>query len=174
MRSEGEAGATSAKDFQIEFSARFGTMWSMSGASVLEGRIAGYLLVDESDGVTAAELTQELGISAGTVSSATRRLVDAGFVRRIRAPGSRADHFIMDTDVWAGFLAREVPYLRAQRDLAASALNTVQPGTEAHARVVNMHDYMSWLVDDLDLAGSWAARKAEIDSTRGRPQAGVS
>ncbi|MGO2859684.1 MAG: GbsR/MarR family transcriptional regulator [Brevibacterium sp.] len=168
MRSEDEAGAASAKDFQIEFSTRFGTMWSMSGASVLEGRIAGYLLVDESEGVRAAELTEALGISAGTVSSATRRLVDAGFVRRIRRPGSRADHFIMDSDVWAGFLAREVPYLRAQRDLAASALNAVHPGTDAHARVVNMHDYMSWLVDDLDLAGSWARRRAELESARGR------
>ncbi len=158
--------STAGRAFRIEFSTRFGTMWAMSGASVLEGRIAGYLLLDSSGGVTAAELTESLGISAGTVSTATRRLVDSGFVRRVRRPGTRADRFIMDEDVWAGFLEREYAYLRAQRSLAASALERVAPGTDAHARVTNMHDYMSWLIDDVDLAAAWEEHKAAL--TQGR------
>lgn len=156
--------------FRREFSTRFGTMWTMSGGSELEGRIAGYLLLDSAGGVTAAELVEVLGISAGTVSTATRRLIEAGFVRRVRPVGTRADRFVMDPDVWAGFLDREYAYLRAQRELAASALDHVDPGTDAHARVTNMHDYMSWLIDDVDLASAWAKHKAALRREREGPR----
>ncbi|QZE26353.1 MarR family transcriptional regulator [Brevibacterium casei] len=153
-------------DFRVEFAVRFGTLWAMPGASALEGRIAGYLLLDSSGGVSAAELSDTLGISTGTVSTATRRLIDAGFVRRVRRPGSRADGFVMDADVWAGFLEREYAYLRAQRELAAAALTHVDPGTDAHARVTNMHDYMSWLIDDVDLAAAWSRHRERLRSNR--------
>lgn len=165
-RPQDEGGDSTGGDFHVEFAARFGRLWAMTGASALEGRIAGYLLLDSSGGVTAAELTDALGISTGTVSTATRRLIDAGFVRRVRRPGTRADRFVMDADVWAGFLEREYAYLRAQRELAAAALTHVDPGTEAHARVTNMHDYMSWLIDDVDLAAAWSRHRERLRRDR--------
>ena len=161
-------------DAQLDFSRRFGQMWQISGGSALEGRIAGYLLVDESGGVTAAELSARLSMSTGSVSTATRRLLSGGFIRKLRRPGSRADHFLMDSDVWAGFLAQETRYLRAQRDLAASALRTMAEGSDAHARVQNMHDYMSWLLEDVDLPRAWEAHNRELAQRRRRaPRPGL-
>lgn len=153
----------STEEFQFQpFVERFADYWSATGASRIEGLIAGYLLVDESDGVSPSELARKLGISAGSVSSYTRALVDRGFVRRVRRPGERSHFFVMDDDVWAGFLAAEQEYLTNQRALAEETLPQVREGSRAWARVRNMRDYMGWLIDTR-LSSEWAAFKAERD-----------
>lgn len=140
------------------FTERFADYWVQNGGSDFEGKICGRLLLDEAGGVSAAQLATELSISRGSISMAVRRLEQAGFIRRTRRPGSRADWFVMDADVWGGFLDREHNYLVAQRDLAADALNFLPADSPARDRVRNMHDYMSWLVD-LDLRAAWREQK---------------
>jgi DNA-binding transcriptional regulator GbsR (MarR family) len=145
------------------FVERFADYWSAAGASRIEGLIAGYLLVDESDGVAPAELVEALGISRGSVSSYTRQLVDRGFVRRVRKRGDRSHYFVMDTDVWAGFLAAEQVYLHNQLRLAEETLPFVREGSLAWHRVRNMRDYMGWLVD-ARLGSEWDRFKRERDA----------
>lgn len=146
----------------------FADFWSSSGASRIEGLIAGYLLIDESDGVSPQQLAETLGISRGSVSNYTRALVERGFVRRIRKPGDRAHYFMMDDDVWAGFLATEQAYLRNQHQLAETTLPQVTPGSRAWNRVRNMRDYMDWLLN-IELGHQWeqvkAARDRDLDPT---------
>lgn len=145
------------------FTERFATYWVRNGGSDFEGRICGYLLLDDSGGVSAAQLADDLAISRGSISMAVRRLEQAGFIRRTRRPGSRADWFVMDADVWGGFLDHEHNYLVSQRNLAADALNFLPADSPARDRVRNMHDYMSWLVD-LDLRTAWQEQKQRRDS----------
>lgn len=142
---------------------RFATYWAGTGASRIEGLIAGYLLIDESDGVSPGELVDALGISAGSVSTYTRALVDRGFVRRVRRPGDRSHYFVMDTDVWAGFLAAEQAYIDNQRRLAEETLPLMREGGLAWERVRNMRDYMGWLAD-AGLGDRWNRFKRERDS----------
>ncbi|WBL19969.1 hypothetical protein [Citricoccus sp. NR2] len=52
---------------------RFADYWAIKGASRIEGRIAAYLLLDDSAGVSAAGISEELGVSRGSVSTITRR-----------------------------------------------------------------------------------------------------
>ncbi len=146
-----------------QFVERFADYWSATGASRIEGLIAGYLLLDESDGVSPSELAEQLQVSTGSVSSYTRALVERGFVRRVRKPGQRSHYFVMDEDVWAGFLAIEQEYLTNQRRLAEETLPHVREGGVAWQRVRNMRDYMGWLIDSR-LGGEWAKFKAERDA----------
>jgi DNA-binding transcriptional ArsR family regulator len=148
---------------RTEFVQRFADHWAGGGGSRIEGLIAGYLLADESDGVSAEELAEELGVSRGSVSTYTRQLVGRGFVRRVRRPGERAHYFLMDDDVWAGFLAAEQEYLRAQRRLAAETLPLVAEGGRSWQRIRNMRDYMGWLVE-ARLPGEWEQFKRERDA----------
>ena len=150
-------------EHRTRFIERFADHWASSGASRIEGRIAGYLLLDDSEGVSAAELAEQLAISAGSVSTYTRRLVEAGFVRRSRTPGGRSHRFVMDTDVWAGFLAAEQDYLRNQRQLAESTLPFVESGGRTWERLRNMQDYMQWLID-ARLPAKWARVKEQRDA----------
>lgn len=154
--------STLAKDF-ADTSARYG---SANGGSEIRGRIVGRLMLDENNGVSAAQLAEELAISRGSVSTAVRQLEQAGFIRRTRHPSNRADWLIMDDDVWAGFLEQEYNYLAAQRDLAAAVLAVLPAESPARQRVRNMHDYMSWLTADLDLRSDWQEHKRELASRR--------
>lgn len=148
---------------RAEFIERFADYWAIEGASRIEGRIAAYLLLDDSAGVSAAEMADALEVSRGSVSTITRRLESLGFIARVRAPGQRTLLHRMNPDVWGGFLARHQHYLRTQRDLAEQMLGRVSAGSPAHTRLQNMRDYMGWLVDDARLPESWERFKAERD-----------
>lgn len=150
-------------DVRAWFVERFADYWQTGGASRIEGRIAGYLLVDETGGVSADELARALGASRGSVSTYTRRLVARGFVQRVRRPGDRTHYFVMADDVWGGFLEIEEEYLRGQRRLAKEALRRVDPASPAYTRVANMHDYMAWLLDNRKLSAEWLRYKRRRD-----------
>ncbi len=53
-------GPATVAGFSRWFVERFADYWQSAGASRIEGRIAGYLLIDDTPGVTAEELATEL------------------------------------------------------------------------------------------------------------------
>ncbi|WP_217136011.1 GbsR/MarR family transcriptional regulator [Leucobacter chinensis] len=148
---------------ETAFIETFADHWSAGGASRIEGLIAGYLLVDNEGGVSAAELSEQLSISSGSVSTYTRQLIERGFVHRVRKPGIRAHFFMMSSDVWADFIQAEQTYLEKQRSLAESALPLFAPGSPAWGRIQNMRDYMGWLVA-LQLPRGWQEFKRARDA----------
>lgn len=144
---------------------RYAEYWSSQGLSVIEGRMVGHLLLSDQP-VTAEELAGASGASRGSVSTYTRRLVDIGFVRRVRRPGHRTHYFVMDADVWGGFLDNEHAYLEKQRVLASTALALMPPSGPAHERIQNMHGYMEWLLGYYGtLRSEWARHKAALAGT---------
>ncbi|RLP82757.1 MarR family transcriptional regulator [Mycetocola lacteus] len=151
-------------EFHTWFVDAFAGFWQGGGGTRIGGRIAGYLLLSDADGVSADELARELDISRGSVSSHVRKLEQGGFVHRVRRPGARTHYFAMDADVWGGFLKQEQTYLANQRALAERALEHVAAGGLAHERVRNMRDYMGWMVDNRALDTEWARFKAERDA----------
>ncbi|MEW2492636.1 MarR family transcriptional regulator [Streptomyces nodosus] len=152
-------------EFPDWFIESFADYWQSMGSSRIEGRIAGYLMASEAtEGVSAEELAKAVGASRGSVSTYTRSLVAAGFVRLVRRPDDRAHYYVMDEDVWAGFLDKEQQYLRGQRALAARALARTTPGGPAHERIRNMRDYLGWLLEVQQLPEAWRRYKAERDA----------
>lgn len=141
---------------------RYAEYWSSQGLSMIEGRMVGHLLLSDQP-VTAEELAGASGASRGSVSTYTRRLVEIGFVRRVRRPGDRTHYFVMDADVWGGFLDNEHAYLEKQRVLASTALALMPPSGPAHERIQNMHGYMEWLLGYYGtLRSEWARHKAAL------------
>lgn len=141
-----------------KFIEEFAAVWSRGGGARTAGLIAGYLLLDDSGLVTSAELSEELQISRGSVSTHTRDLLAAGFIRLRRQPHDRTRYFSMPEDVWESFLRHEQHYLEHQQALAARTLEKLSPDSPAYARVNNMERYMRW-VAGLNLAQMWAAAK---------------
>ncbi len=83
----GDASPARGDDFSTWFIDQFSVYWQSGGGARIEGRIAGYLLISESPGVSAEELAQALGASRGSVSTYIRRLIDRGFVKLTRRLG---------------------------------------------------------------------------------------
>lgn len=165
---KGEKGEKDEGAFPDWFVESFADYWQSMGSSHIEGRIAAHLMVSDAiEGVSAEELAEAAGASRGSVSTYTRHLVAMGFVRLVRRPDDRAHYYVMDEDVWAGFLDKEQGYLRSQHALAARALARTTPGGLAHERVRNMRDYLSWLLEVQQLPAAWRKFKAERDAGEG-------
>lgn len=160
----GDVSPARGGGFSAWFIEQFATYWQSGGGARIEGRIAGYLLISESPGVSAEELAGALDTSRGSVSNYIRRLIDRGFVKLVRKPRDRTHYYVMDSDVWGGFLENEHQYLENQRALATEALQYANPNGPAYIRVLNMRDYMGWIIDNRMLGSEWARFKEERDS----------
>jgi len=129
----------------------------------MDGRILGYLIIMNAPYISSAELGKVLNASAGSVSMATRRMVDAGFIKRHVVPGDRSHYFRADDDPWGSFLAGERRYLDRQRELLERGLDVIgDADTEARERLRNGRDYMAWLVTHhRKMLAEWEAFKQE-------------
>jgi DNA-binding transcriptional regulator GbsR (MarR family) len=150
------------------FAEDFGVFWEGAGSPRMEGRILGYLLIMQQPFISSSELAHVLNASAGSVSMTTRRLVEAGFVRRHAVAGDRSHYFRMERDVWGGWLAGERKFLEKQRALMERGLELLPETDEgARERLINGRDYMTWVISyHRKMLVDWEAAKAERDAGR--------
>jgi DNA-binding transcriptional regulator GbsR (MarR family) len=64
------------------------------------GKLLGWLLICDPPQQSSAELAEALDMSAGSVSSGTRMLVNTGLLRRVAAPGRRGKVYEMTDDAF--------------------------------------------------------------------------
>ena len=151
------------------FVEEMGLLWEAVGSARMDGRIIGYLIVTDAPYVSSAQLADALKVSAGSISLATRRLTEAGYVKRHAVPGERSRYFRMEDDVWGSFLAGERRFVEHQRQLGEKALELLGDEEEGpRRRLENMCDYMRWIQGaHRDLLESWSAyRRAHRRDTR--------
>lgn len=144
---------------RASFVEEMGLLWEAVGSARMDGRIIGYLIVTDAPYVSSAQLAEALKVSAGSISLATRRLVEAGFVKRHAVPGERSRYFRMEDDVWGSFLAGERRFLEEQRQLGEKALELIGAEEEGpRRRLQNMIDYMRWIQGaHRELLANWKA-----------------
>lgn len=153
-----------------------------AGMPLTDARVLGYLIMTRAPYSSSANLQAALGASSGSVSMATRRLADAGFVKRHTVPGERSHFFRAETDVWGSWLAGERKYLDRQRDIIARGLAVVEQDGHTAAgdvdapvreRLRNGRDYMQWLNGHHHkMLEDWEAFKAARDTGDDAPGTG--
>ncbi|WIE66006.1 transcriptional regulator [Curtobacterium sp. MCLR17_036] len=146
-----------------------------AGMPLTDARVLGYLLVTRAPHSSSADLQAALGASSGSISMATRRLVETGFVKRHTVPGERSHYFRAEADVWGSWLAGERKYLDRQRDVIGRGLAIVESAgrtaagdvdAEVRERLLNGRDYMQWLQGyHHEMLQEWEAFKAARDDT---------
>lgn len=143
-----------------------GDLWDELVMPRIEGRIVGYLMLSNAASVSSAELIEALDSSPATISVATRRLTESGFIRKVTASGRRGHHFRVDEDIWGAFLAGERKYLDKRARLAEHFMELLGPDDhEPLQRVTNMRDYMQWLTSyHRKMLADWEEFKRERDS----------
>jgi hypothetical protein len=125
-----------------------GLVWTELGEPRMQGRVLGYLMLSNAPYVSSAELVGALRASTGSISAATKVLMDEGFIKRVALPGERSFFYTAEEDVWGAFLATEARYLRRRQLFAERALQALGP--EDHrprTRFLNMRDYHEWLAE---------------------------
>lgn len=81
------------REAEHRFSDELGFFWEDAGGTRMAGRVLGALLLADPPELSSSELSEFLGVSPGSVSTATRELIRPGLAQRVRIPGKRQDYF---------------------------------------------------------------------------------
>jgi predicted transcriptional regulator len=134
------------------------------GMPRMPARVMFAVAAAESDGLTAGDLSEQLGVSPAAVSGAVRYLAPLGMLTKVPVPGSRRDVYRLTSNLWyeAGF-TRSDP-LRQAAELARQAVSAVGGRrTAAGERLAEMGDFFAFLVDQMpEMLERWRKHKAEL------------
>jgi DNA-binding MarR family transcriptional regulator len=134
-----------------EYVERFARLLEAGGESRITGRIYAHLATAPEPYLSLQELADQLGVSRGSVSMNTRRLIALNMLERVPVPGARGEHYGLTGTGAEVMLSRAVQMARAAAQLASEGIalqgKRITPGTQSlHA----MRDVYVELADALD------------------------
>lgn len=100
----------------------FGLLFGQFGLPRMFGRVLGALMISDPPERSAEELAEVLGASRGSISSATRSLIQMSLVQRLSRPGERRDYFRIKPGAWHEIMSRELEALKSFRETAERGL----------------------------------------------------
>ncbi len=114
---------------QLSYVEYVGRLWESFGQPRTAGRILGWLMICDPPEQSSSDLADALRISAGSVSTTTRQLMQLGIADRVTYPGDRASYFRLHAHVWIEVVRARMDGLRALHDMTEAA-QPVLPDTE--------------------------------------------
>ena len=142
---------------------RLGQVLEDSGVPRMPARVFAYILAEDRDRYTAAELSDGLQVSPAAISGAVRYLTQTRLVVKERRPSGRGDLYrVVDGDIWGTIMAAR----RSQMDDYVASLEKavalLEPGSPGRARVEETRDYFAFAREGMvDLAERWESFRQE-------------
>lgn len=118
-------------------------------------RVLGYLTVCEPPEQTASQIQAALGLSAGSISTATQALVRTELVDRIRLPNDRHHYYVVRPDSWKRSLLRSFRAVDKGAALAENGLKTMPD----NPRLKAMRDIYIFFVQEFDRLESYLSKE---------------
>jgi len=118
-----------------------------AGMQRMGARTLAAFLFAEKDTLTAGDLADELGVSAGSVSGAVKMVAQMGLIERIHVAGSRREHFRMRDNAWTTLYSRQHSVVDDVLRAVEKGVDAVGPG-RAHDRLEYMRDFYTFLLNE--------------------------
>jgi predicted transcriptional regulator len=146
------------------FVERFGSALTAAGMQRLPSRVFALLLADSDGRMTAAEIGEELSISAASVSGAVRSLQQMRMIHREREPGSRRDVFVVADDAWHDVMINSsATYEPLAQALREGVGQVGGQGTSAGDRLALSVAFLEFISEEMaQLAERWEKRRAQL------------
>ena len=136
------------REDQLRYVEDFGLLFEQFGQPQMVGRVLRVLLVSGLQEHSAEELADLLRASRGSISSATRTLVQTGLVQRVSRPGERRDYFRVKPGAWNELMREWMAQVYALREMAERGLNVLDAGDsgepEARRGLEEMRDFYAY------------------------------
>ncbi len=144
---------------------RIAVTLSETGIPRMPARVFAYILADDADRYTAAELAEGLRISPAAVSGAVRYLVSARMVFKEREPGRRADVYrVYDDDVWGRIVSARLPILEQWEETFEAALEEIGTQGRGGRRLLETKEFYAFMrADTVDMLDRWKRHRATLD-----------
>lgn len=136
--------------------------WADYGFPRMPARVLITMMAADEVSLTAAELSQRLGVSPAAISGAVRYLIQIGMLAREPAPNSRRDRYRLPDDSWYESMATKSGFFKSNIDLADQGVEALGgPDSPAGRRLADMRDFFGFMQSELaGLADRWKAQKA--------------
>jgi DNA-binding transcriptional regulator GbsR (MarR family) len=121
------------QDKRLAFVEEFGVTFERMGSTRMLGRVWGALMVSDPPEMTADELAAFLQASRGSISQATRQLIEIGVVQRIGKTGIRRDYFRIHPNAWREAFRKEQDTFAGLQELFRRGLDAME-GCSAESR----------------------------------------
>jgi DNA-binding transcriptional regulator GbsR (MarR family) len=143
-----------------EVAERLALALNQNGMQRMIARVLAAFLFSDQESVTAAELGEQLGASAGSISGAITMLRTVGLIEPAPVPGSRRAHFRMRDDAWATMMSSQNAMVQVMQEIAEAGVATTPPGSPAARRLERMRDFYAYLFAELPaLIERWRAQQ---------------
>jgi DNA-binding transcriptional regulator GbsR (MarR family) len=156
-------GRDEDRKLMLDYVEQFTELLASSGLQRMSARVFAYILIDDDDTYTAAEIAEGLGISLAAVSGAVRELTVAGMLIKGRRPSTRADVYrLQDEDIWGAIMLNRNPILERYRRFTLDALERLPDGP-GRDRLVQTAAFMEFMQVEMDkLRTRWDERRREL------------
>lgn len=118
---------------------------TQAGMQRMSARVWAAILCADQESVTAGELAEQLGVSAGAVSGAVKALLTGRLIARVPAPGSRRDHYAFPENAWVTLISQRDGYLTEMREAAAEGIANAGEDSVAGRRLAEMRDFFDFM-----------------------------
>jgi DNA-binding transcriptional regulator GbsR (MarR family) len=127
----------------------------------MPARVLMALIAAPSDGYTAAELADRLGVSPAAVSGAVRYLQALHMLHRRSRPGHRRDRYELAHDVWYGVMTSNSPLYARLADFIQRIGEEQDGDLAARARATDMAGFFRFMSTRMPrLVDEWEALRA--------------
>lgn len=134
---------TAAEQAYIE---EFGLYWEQMGLPRMTGRILAWLLICDPPQQTMNDLTEALQASKSSISTATRMLIQFGFMERVSLPGERRDYYRLLPHLWTRVLGAKQNQFTLFLQLAERGLALLDDADpQRRERLEEMHDLYAFM-----------------------------
>ncbi|MGH8791672.1 MAG: GbsR/MarR family transcriptional regulator [Stackebrandtia sp.] len=153
----------------LDYVERFALVLHANGVPRMPARVFAYVLAEDAEEYTAADLAEGLQVSPAAISGAVRYLTTVGMLSKSRKPGSRADHYrIFDNEIWSMIISQREPMLRAYMTSAAEGVKLLGPETRGGRRMWETYEFFAFVITETDgmmqrWREHWAKARAEQD-----------
>jgi predicted transcriptional regulator len=148
----------------LRFVERFAMALADAGMQRMPARVFAFVLADDAERYTAAELASALRVSPAAISGAVRALVQARLVGKEREPGERVDTYrVYDHNLWHSIFVQREHFLEPFEQLAAEGAALVGPDTPGGRRLRETQEFMAFMRRKFtSLLAEWDAHKRAV------------
>lgn len=122
---------------------------TQSGMQRMSARVWSVIMCADKESVTAGEIAEQLGVSAGAVSGAVKTLLTGSLIVRVPAPGSRREHYAFPPGAWAKLFSQRDHLLQAILAAAQEAVEVTGENSIAGQRLTEMRDFLDYFVEEM-------------------------
>jgi MarR family len=142
---------------------RFAQTLEMAGMPRMAARVFAYVLAEDSDRYTAAQLAEGLHVSPAAISGAVRFLVDSRLLFREREPGNRSDLYrVYDDDVWRAIMSARIPLIDRFAVAIDDAVALLDPDSPGARRLVETREFFGFIQKEMwEVMERWSDHRRE-------------